>query len=86
MAYTIEEVDKCNKKMTFNFEQIDLSSIIQSKLKEKQKKVDFKGFRKGKVPLSIVEKFYGHEVEHEALNQFVMEQFWKAIDKRNLQV
>ncbi|MBF0315544.1 MAG: trigger factor [Oligoflexia bacterium] len=86
MSYTIEEVGKCSRKIIFNFEKIDLDSIIINKLKEKQKKVDFKGFRRGKVPLDIVKKFYGPEAENEAINQFISESFWNTLDKEKMEI
>lgn len=86
MAYTIEEVGKCSKKIIFNYEEIDLTPTINDKLKEKQKKVDFKGFRKGHVPLSIVEKYYRQEVESEALNSFINNELWNALDKEGMRV
>lgn len=86
MAYTIEDVNQCTKKIVFNFENLDLTKEIQNALKEKQKTVNLKGFRKGKAPLSMVEKFYGPEVESNALNRFVQNEFFTAIESENLKV
>lgn len=84
MAYTVEEVNGCTKKLKFNFENVDLSSQIQSALKEKQKSSNLKGFRKGKAPLEMIQKVYGPQVENDALYRFVSEEFYKAIQEEKI--
>lgn len=84
MAYTVEEVNGCTKKLKFNFEDVDLKTQIESALKEKQKSANLKGFRKGKAPLSMIQQAYGPEVENDALYRFVSEQFYKAIQEEKI--
>lgn len=84
MAYTVEQVNGCTKKLKFNFDDVDLSSQIQSALKERQKSANLKGFRKGKAPLSMIQKVYGPQVENDALYRFVSQEFYKAIQEENI--
>lgn len=84
MAYTVEEVNGCTKKLKFSFEDVDLTTQIQSALKEKQKSANLKGFRKGKAPLSMIQQVYGPQVENDALYRFVSEEFYKAIQEENI--
>lgn len=84
MSYSVEEINGCTKKLVFNFEGVDLSTQIQSALKEKQKDANLKGFRKGKAPLSFVQQVYGAQVENDALYKFVSEEFYKAIQTEDL--
>ena len=84
MSYTVEEVNGCTKKLVFKFEGVDLTTQIQSALKEKQKEANLKGFRKGKAPLSFVQQVYGAQVENDALYRFVSEEFYKAIQTEDL--
>lgn len=86
MSYTIEDINQCTKKLTFNFEKLDLSSEIQSALKAKQKDANLKGFRKGKAPLDMIQKLYGPQVESDALNRFVQNKLFEAINSENLQM
>ena len=86
MSYTIENVNSCTKKLTFNFEQLDLSKQIQTAIKEKQKSSSLKGFRKGKAPMSVVEQLFGPQIETEALNKFVQDEFFEAVKKEDLRV
>lgn len=86
MSYNLQEVNSCTKKLTFNFETLDLTTEIKAALFEKQKQVNIKGFRKGKAPLTMVEKIYGPQIESDALNSFVQNQLFEAITKEDLRV
>lgn len=84
MGYTLENVNNCTKKLTFNFEDVDLTNQIESALKEKQKTANIKGFRVGKAPLSMIQQVYGPQVENDAISRFVSQEFYKAIQEENL--
>ena len=86
MSYTVENVNGCTKKFTFNFESLDLSDQIKMALNRKQKEVNLKGFRKGKAPLSVVEQMYKPQIENDALNQFIQTEFSNAIQTEKVQV
>ena len=86
MSYQIENVNGCTKKLVFNFETLDLTTEIKTALVKKQKTVSLKGFRKGKAPLSVVEQMYGPQVENDALNSFIQNQMYEAINKEDLRV
>lgn len=86
MSYTVEQINGCTKKIIFNFETLDLSTEIKNAVLEKQKNVSLKGFRKGKAPLDMVQKMYGPQIEHDALNRFINNQFIEAVEKEDLRV
>lgn len=84
MSYQVESINGCTRKLVFNFEKVDLSSQIESALKEKQKTANLKGFRKGKAPLTVVKQMYGAQAQNDALYRFISEEFYKAIQKEEL--
>ncbi len=86
MSYQVEEVNGCTKKLVFSFESLDLTTEIKNELVKKQRTVSLKGFRKGKAPLSVVQKMYGPQVESEALNSFIQNKMYEAITKEDLRV
>lgn len=86
MSYKIEDLNGCTKKLSFTFEKLDLTNEIKAELKTKQREANLKGFRKGKAPMAMVEKFYGGQVENDALNRFVQNQIFEAINKETLRV
>lgn len=84
MSYTVESINGCTKKLIFNFDGVDLTSQIDSVLKEKQKSSNLKGFRKGKAPMGMVKQVYGAQAENDALYRFVSQEFYKAIQEEKL--
>lgn len=86
MAYSVENINGCTKKIVFNFDKLDLSEQIKAAVKQKQKSVNIKGFRKGKAPLDMVEKVYGPQIESDALNRFVQKELFDAVTEEKLRV
>ncbi len=84
MSYTVKSVNGCTKKLEFNFATLDLSREIKAAVVKKQSSTNMKGFRKGKAPLTMVEQFYGPQIESDALNQFVQTQLFEAVTKEKL--
>ncbi len=86
MAYQIEDVNSCTKKINFNFAKTLLSERIVAGLKEKQKTANLKGFRQGKVPAEVVQRYYGPQVKADAINHLLWENYVKAIQETKLHV
>lgn len=86
MAYSVEAINGCTKKIMFNFEDLDLGKEIEKAVKDKQKTVSMKGFRKGKAPLGMVQKMHGPHIESEALNTFVQKQYFEAVKKEEFKI
>jgi trigger factor len=84
MSYSIEVVNGCTKKIAFNFPDLDLGPQIEKSLKETQKKVSLKGFREGKAPLEMIKSLYSPQIESDALNNFIQDELFKALQKENL--
>ncbi len=87
---------ECKVEKTENANEVKLNVTIEAeKFDEAIKKVYFKsakyfnipGFRKGKAPMNIVEKYYGKEIFYEdAFNEVVPEELEKAVEENKLQV
>lgn len=86
MSYSVENINGCTKKIVFNFEALDLAEEVKIAVLKKQKTVTLKGFRKGKAPLATVEKMYGPQIENDAMNSFVQNQFYNAVTTEKLRV
>ena len=86
----------CKVEKTKNANEVKLELTIEaSKFDEAIKKVYFKsakyfnipGFRKGKAPINIVEKYYGKEIFYEdAFNEVVPEELEKAVEENHLEI
>lgn len=87
---------KCNVEKTENANEVKLELTIEAqKFEEAIKKVYFQsakyfnipGFRKGKAPMNIVEKYYGKEIFYEdAFNEVVPDELDVALKENNIEV
>lgn len=91
-----EKTMKCKVEETKNANEVKLEITIEAeKFEEAIKKVYFKsakyfnipGFRKGKAPMQIVEKYYGKEIFFEdAFNEVAGDALEEAVEKNKLEV
>ncbi|MFA5712770.1 MAG: trigger factor [Bacteroidales bacterium] len=73
MKITEKQRESLTKEITIEIEKEDYLPKKREILKEQAKKSEIKGFRKGKVPPSIIEKFYGKSALLDAVNSVVGE-------------
>ena len=86
----------CKVEKTENKNEVKLEITVEaSKFDEAMKKVYFKsakyfnipGFRKGKAPMNIVEKYYGSEIFYEdSFNEVAGEAYEEAVKENNIEV
>lgn len=70
MAVKSEQVEKNLVKLTFEVSAEDFSKAVNKIYKKNVSKINIPGFRKGKVPKNVVEKYYGENVFYEdAINE-----------------
>lgn len=84
MSYTVQDINGCTKKIHFNIENVDLSKEVNDFLKDKQQNANLKGFRKGKAPMSMVEKLYKPQAENDALYKLISKSFYEAIQEKDI--
>ncbi len=64
----------------------DLQPIYDKAYKEAQPLIDMKGFRKGKVPMNVVKKYFGKNIEANAVNDSMTDIFNKLMKEDDLRV
>ena len=80
-------IDDLNLELTLSVSAEDYADSRKKKLNDFRKKADIRGFRKGMVPMSLVEKMYGqqaladsvNDVISAALNDFIRENELKVL-------
>ena len=80
-------IDDLNLELTLSVSAEDYADSRKKKLSDFRKKADIRGFRKGMVPMSLVEKMYGqqaladagNDVISAALNDFIRENELKVL-------
>ena len=66
-----KQIDALNLELELTVQAADYAEIERKKLAECRRKADFKGFRKGNVPASLVKKLYGEQILVESVNEVV---------------
>ena len=84
MDIEIENVDSCNKKIKFVIPHQDYKKEIDKYYKKLGREVKVPGFRKGKVPTSLLEKQFGQDVKKEVLSNLISNQLNQAIAEKDL--
>ena len=86
MKIEIEDVDSCNKKIKFEIPHQEYDKKLKQYYKKLGMQVKVPGFRKGKVPMSLLEKQFGPDVKKEVLSNLISEELNKAIAEKDLRV
>ena len=79
-------IDDLNFELTLTVTAEDYAESRKKRLTEFRKKADIKGFRKGMVPMSLVEKMYGQNALVDAVNDAISEGLNNYIRENNLRV
>ena len=88
MSVKVEKTENKNElKLEFTVEAKVFDAGIKKVFEKNAKYFNIPGFRKGKAPMNIVEKFYGDEIFYEdAFNEVVPEVYESAIKEEKLDV
>lgn len=80
------KVDELNIELTLTITPEDYSDKKKKRLTEYRKSAEIKGFRKGMVPMSLIERMYGPTVLVDAVNDSISEGINNFIKENNLKV
>ena len=79
-------IDDLNLELSLTVAKEDYAENKKKRLNEYRKKAEFKGFRKGMVPMSLVEKMYGGNALVDSVNDIIAEALNNFIKENNLKV
>ncbi len=80
MNVRIEEVSSIAKKLHIEVAAEKVDQEIERAFRKIGKSAKIKGFRPGKVPLAVLEKYYGGEMEREVLGRLINDTYFRALD------
>ena len=86
MKIVQNKIDDLNIELTLTVAAEDYAESRKKRLAEFRKKAEIKGFRKGMVPMSLVEKMYGQNALVDAVNDVISEGLNNYIHENNLRV
>jgi len=76
---TVNDITSVDKELTISAVREDLEPKFKEAYKKYRSQINMPGFRPGKVPLKIVQKRFGDEIEQEEISKFVQEIFEEKV-------
>ncbi len=85
MQVQIEEVSAVEKKLIVEVPWDKVNGKLGANYRQLAKQVNLKGFRKGKVPRSVLERMFSDRVHAEVAGELVRESFMAAVSEHKLE-
>jgi trigger factor len=84
MKVQIEEISPFERKIFFEIPGDVVSQEMESTYRALNRNVKLKGFRPGKIPRSILERYYKKQVEEEVVSKLIKDSYGKAVEEHHL--
>ena len=84
MQVSVETTQGLGRRITITVAADSIASAVKKELVDVARKVRIDGFRKGKVPMNIVEQRYGASVRQDVLGELMTRNFVDAIIKEKI--
>lgn len=84
MQVSIETLSKLERKMTVEVPAELVESQVRNRLQEAARTVSLKGFRKGKVPVKVIQERYGAGVRQEVLGEVMSQSYYQALNQQKV--
>lgn len=86
MEKKINEINGSEREIEITMSNDELQPHYDAAYREVQPTVNIKGFRKGKVPLSMIKKMYGPQIEADALEKISNDVFNEVVKEQEIKV
>ena len=80
MEFNVVDINSSEKEVEIKLSYEEIQKDIEAEVKKQAKSIQMPGFRKGKVPLTMIKKMYGDALEHEASEKVANSFFWKIAE------
>ncbi|MCE8019175.1 trigger factor [Halomonas sp. MCCC 1A11036] len=84
MQVSVETTSQIERRVTFQVPAAEVDEAVEARLKDTAKNIRLNGFRKGRVPMSVVRQRYGRGVRDEVVGELMRERYVRAITEQNL--
>ncbi|GAA0828705.1 MULTISPECIES: trigger factor [Marinomonas] len=85
MQVSVETTSPIERVLTISVPAARIEEKVSAEVAKTAKTVRIDGFRKGKVPVSVVKKRYGQGIRMEAVEQIMRDAYMEALQKEELQ-
>lgn len=86
MKISKKKIDDLNLELTLAVTAEDYAEEVKKKLAERRRTADFKGFRKGMVPASLIKRVYGEQALVDAVNDVITNSLDKYINDNKMHI
>ncbi len=86
MKISVQSKKGLETTLSIIIDKAEIKKKLDIKLSELQNKIDLKGFRKGKVPTTVIKNQFGKAVYGEVIDNILKESTTKAIQEKKLKV
>jgi len=84
MQVSVESISTLQRKVTIGVPADRIDSAVNMRLQEVARDARIDGFRKGKVPMSVVRQRFGAGARQEVLGKVINDTFYEAVTKQDL--
>ncbi len=84
MKTSVEKKGSLGRKLTIEIPAEQVSSAFDRVYKGIQKNANIKGFRKGKVPLTMIKNMYADRAKSDVLNELIRKSYSQALNEHSL--
>jgi trigger factor len=84
MNVKVEDVSSIKKKLVIEVAPEQVDKAIRKAFKKIGKTAKVKGFRAGKVPEAVLEKYYGAQMEQDVLTSLINDTYFKALQENDV--
>ena len=85
MQVSVESTGPLEKRLKVEVPEEKIATEVQNRLQSMTKTTRIKGFRRGKVPLKVIQKQYGSRVRQEVISEVMQNSLYEAITQEKLQ-
>ncbi len=85
MQVSVENTSAIERVLTISVPAARIEDKVSSEVAKTAKTARIDGFRKGKVPISIVKKRYGQGIRLDTIEQIMRDAYVEAVQKQDLQ-
>ncbi len=80
----IENKSDIQRELTISIEPASIQAVMEEEFKTVQKQAQIKGFRQGKVPMSLIKQYYEGDVKNSTMRKLIRESYEKALNEKDL--
>ena len=84
MQVSVDTTSQIERRINVQVPAAEIDEAVAARLKDAAKNVRLDGFRKGKVPMSVIRQRYGSDVRNEVVGEVMRERYVRAITDEKL--